>query len=120
MVVLGVDPAIMPLIVSMFIAGAGTEIFSIGWMTAYHEHVPNELLSRVSSYDALGSFIAIPLGQLAYGPLAAVFDARDVLVVSAVVYVAIALATLLSSSVRNLGRAGSPDTAPRPADRVAE
>ena len=120
MVVLGVDPAIVPLIVTMFIAGAGTEIFSIGWMTAYHEHVPNELLSRVSSYDALGSFIAIPLGQLAYGPLAAVFDARDVLVVSAVVYVAIALATLLSSSVRNLGRAGSPGTAPRPADRVAE
>ncbi|HSS68281.1 MAG TPA: MFS transporter, partial [Nocardioidaceae bacterium] len=94
-------------------------IFTIGWATAYHEHVPNELLARVSSYDALGSFIAIPLGQLAYGPLAAVFDASDVLVVSAVAYVAIALATLLSGSVRNLGRAGSPDATPAPADTVA-
>ena len=42
---------------------------AIGWQTAYHEHVPNEVLSRVTSYDALGSFVAIPIGQLAFGPL---------------------------------------------------
>jgi hypothetical protein len=27
------------------------------------------MLSRAYSYDALGSFVAMPLGQLAFGPL---------------------------------------------------
>jgi MFS family permease len=120
MLVLGLDPAILPLVVLMFVAGAGTEIFSIGWATAYQEHVPNEILARVSSYDALGSFVAIPIGQLAYGPLAEVFGVQDVLVVSAVVYVLIALSTLLSRSVRNLRRIGSPESAPAAADTLAE
>jgi Major Facilitator Superfamily len=117
---LGLDPATLPLIVAMFVAGAGTEIFTIGWQTAYHEHVPNEILARVSSYDALGSFVAIPIGQLAYGPLAVAFDPGVVLVVSAVAYVAIALSTLLSPSVRNLGRGASPNAESAAATTVAE
>ncbi len=100
--VLGVHPTVLPLIMLAFVSGCGSEIFSIGWQTAYHQHIPNELLSRVASYDALGSFVAIPIGTLFYGPLAGVFSARDVLVVSGVVYVVIALVTLLSESVRNL------------------
>jgi MFS family permease len=115
--VLGIEPTVLPLMTLAFVAGAGTEVFSIGWQTAYHEHVPNEILSRVSSYDALGSFIAIPIGQLSFGPLAAVFDVRAVLVVAAVVYILIALSTLASSSVRNLGRATEP-AAGETTDRV--
>ena len=53
----------------------------------------------------LGSFVAMPIGQLAYGPLALAFGYRDVLVVSGVAYVAICLLTLMSRSVRNLQRA---------------
>jgi MFS family permease len=60
MLVLGLDPQVIPLMALSFVAGAGTEVFSIGWQTALHEHIPNEVLSRVSSYDALGSFVAIP------------------------------------------------------------
>jgi MFS family permease len=118
--VLGIDPAVLPLMTLAFVAGAGTEVFSIGWQTAYHEHIPNEILSRVSSYDALGSFIAIPIGQLTFGPLASVFDADQVLVVAGILYILIALSTLASASVRNLGRA---TTEPRPGvvpDKVAE
>ena len=63
------------------------------------------MLSRAYSYDALGSFVAIPVGQLTFGPLAAAFGTRDVLVVAGVLYAAIALATLLSRSVRRLERA---------------
>ena len=103
--VLGLPPHVLPLMALAFAAGMGVEVFSIGWQTAYHEHVPNEILSRVASYDALGSFVAIPIGQLLYGPLSTVFDRGDVLVVSGVVYIVIALSTLLSRSVRDLGRA---------------
>ena len=34
------------------------------------QHVPADVLARVYSYDALGSFVAIPLGQLAASSLA--------------------------------------------------
>lgn len=105
MLMLGLDPATAPLVVAMFVAGAGTEIFGVGWSTALHEHIPEAALSRVSSYDALGSFVAMPIGTLAYGVLADHFDVSTVLVVSAVVYVAIALGTLLARSVRDLERA---------------
>ncbi|MGH3448382.1 MAG: MFS transporter [Nocardioidaceae bacterium] len=102
---LGLHPSTVLLILLAFVAGCGEEVFGIGWQTAYHEHIPGHLLSRIASYDALGSFVAIPLGQLAFGPLAAVFGARDVLVVSGIGYVAIVLATLTSRSVRNLEHA---------------
>jgi MFS family permease len=107
MLALGIHPQVVLLMALMFVAGAGEEVFGTGWETALHEHVPNDVLSRVSSYDALGSFVAIPIGQIAFGPLAQAFDARDVLVVSAILYIAIALATLLSRSVRDLGRVGA-------------
>ena len=104
MLVLGAQPQLSLLLVVAFVAGAGTEVFGLGWNLAMQEHVPDEMLSRAYSYDALGSFIAIPVGQLAFGPLAAAFGYTDVLVGSAFVYVAICLLLLLSRSVRTLDR----------------
>jgi hypothetical protein len=63
------------------------------------------MLSRAYSYDMLGSFVAIPLGQLAFGPLGHVFGIQQVMLVSGVVYVVICGLSLLSRSVRDLGRA---------------
>jgi MFS family permease len=119
MLALGVHPQVVVLMGLMFVAGAGEEVFSIGWQTALHEHVPNEVLSRVSSYDALGSWVAIPIGQLTFGPLAHAFDPQDVLIASAVLYIAVALSTLLSSSVRSLERLGTDDPVAEPADTLS-
>lgn len=102
MLLLGLAPVLIPLVALSFVAGAGTEVFGIGWQTAMHEHVPNDVLSRVSAYDALGSIVAVPVGQLVAGPLAAVFGPREVAVVGGALYALIASATLLSSSVRGL------------------
>ncbi len=104
MAMLGVDPQLVMVMVAMFVAGAGTEVFSMGWNLAMQEHVPATMLSRAYSYDALGSFVAMPIGQLTYGPLGAAFGYERVLVVSGIAYVAICLLTLLSRSVRNLPR----------------
>jgi MFS family permease len=90
--------------VAMFVAGAGTEIFGIGWNVAMQENIDDSMLSRAYSYDALGSWVAMPIGQVAYGPLGEAFGYRDVMVVSGVAYVAICLLTLLSRSVRDLPR----------------
>jgi len=104
MVLLGVAPAILPVAIGFFLAGAAVEVFGVGWSTALHEHVPVQVLSRVSSYDALGSFVAIPIGTFLYGWLATTVDTQVLMLVSAGVYVVISLSALLSRSVRDLGR----------------
>ena len=96
-----------------FIAGAGTELFNMGWNLAMQEHVPDEMLSRAYSYDALGSFAAMPVGQVLFGPLAVAFGFTDVLVVSGIVYVVVCGLVLLSPEVRRLARA--PEEQPSPA-----
>ena len=47
----------------------------------------------------------MPVGQHLYGPFGEAFGYRDVLLWSGIAYTTIALVTLSSRSVRNLGRA---------------
>ncbi|MBZ5737442.1 MFS transporter [Nocardioides mangrovi] len=118
LIVLGAHPQTGAVMVVAVLAGMGTEVFNLGWNLAMQEHVPDEMLSRAYSYDMLGSFVAIPVGQLTFGPLAAVFGTREVMLAGGVVYVAIALLTLLSPSVRDLRRvaaAGAVSTTSPPA-----
>ncbi|WP_309102164.1 MFS transporter [Microbacterium sp.] len=107
--VLGVHPAIVLLAIAAFIAGAGAEVFSTGWNLAMMENIPGEKLSRVSSYDMLGSFVVIPIGTLVYGWLITQADAATVLLVSGIVYAVVAVATLFVPSVWRMGRpSGAP------------
>jgi MFS family permease len=108
-VLLGVYPRVGLLAAATFVAGAGMEVFGMGWNLAMQEHVEDAMLSRAYSYDALGSFVAMPIGQLAFGPLGAAFGHRDVLVVAGAAYGAICFLTLLSRPVRTLAR--RPDAA---------
>jgi MFS family permease len=102
---LGVAPELALLLAAAFVAGAGMEVFSMGWNLAMQEHIPEEQLSRAYSYDALGSYVAMPVGQLAYGPLGEHFGYAEVMAVSAGVYLGVSLLALASRQVRELGRA---------------
>ncbi len=108
LLMLGIDPSVLPLMVLGSAAGAGMEVFGIGWNTALQEHVPEDVLSRVFSYDMLGSFVAIPAGQLLVGPLAVWLGPREVAAGGAVVYALVVLATLCSRSVRDLEHVREP------------
>ena len=103
-VLLGLAPVLVPLVVAMFVAGAGIEIFGVGWNVAMQEHVPEEMLSRAYSYDALGSYVAIPVDQLLSGPPSDWLGLRPVLVASGFIYAGVCLLTLASPAVRNLER----------------
>ncbi|MCB0908625.1 MAG: MFS transporter [Nocardioidaceae bacterium] len=112
LLVLGLRPEVVTLVVVSFVAGAGVEVFALGWNLAMQEHIDEAMLSRAYSYDALGSFVAMPVGQLSFGALGERFGFSSVLVVSGIAYAAIALLTLASRSVRHLPRriadAGTP------------
>jgi MFS family permease len=112
MIMLGVDPVVVALVIAAFVGGMGIEVFSMGWALAMQENIEDDMLSRAYSYDMLGSFIAMPIGQLAWGPLGAVFGNERVLVASGIAYAAICGLVLCSRSVRDLPRA--------PATPVAE
>jgi MFS family permease len=102
---LGLAPSTLVLVPLAVIAGLGMEVFGTGWSIAMMEQVPQEAQSRVWSYDMLGSFVAIPVGAIAFGWLAEVVDPRWLALASGVVYAVIALAVLAVPSVWRLGRA---------------
>ncbi|CAH0126380.1 Enterobactin exporter EntS [Microbacterium sp. Bi121] len=101
---LGIHPAVVLLAIAALIAGAGAEVFSTGWNVTLMENVPTDKLSRVSSYDMLGSFVVMPIGTLIYGWLITHADVGVVLVTSGVLYAACAVATLAVPSVWRMGR----------------
>lgn len=104
LLVLGLQPQLVPLVLLAILGGIGMDVFGIAWETSLQQHVPQEKLSRVFSYDALGSFVAIPVGQLLAGPLAGAFGISTVVTAGAVLYGLIAIATLADPSVRRLER----------------
>ncbi len=110
LIALGTTTELWVLLAAAFVAGAGIEIFGLGWELAMQEQVPPEMLSRVYSYDMLGSFIAIPIGQLTFGPLGAAFGLQNMILTAGIAYCVISLLTLTSRSVRTMTRAHADDT----------
>lgn len=75
------------LLAAFFLAGISFGLFGVAWAQSLQTHIPPEKLARVYAYDAMGSFIAIPVGELAAGPLAAHFGSSNVLIASAIAVV---------------------------------
>jgi MFS family permease len=92
-----------------FLAGAGVEIFGVLWDTAMQQEIPGEKLSRLSSYDALGSLVLMPVGLAVAGPVGAAIGFRPAFLGSAVLIVAATALVLLSRDVRTLERRVAPE-----------
>jgi MFS family permease len=105
LVALGLGVPVPWLVGAAFVAGLGSAVVTIAWETSLQEHVPPHLLSRVSSYDDLGSFIGVPVGQVAIGPVAAALGDSRVVVVGGLACLVVTLLPLATRSVRNLPHA---------------
>ncbi len=68
--------------------------------TAVQKVVPDDVLSRVISYDYFVAFLALPFGFILAGPAAAAWGARTVLGGSGALMLVILVATMLMPSVR--------------------
>jgi MFS family permease len=77
------------LIASFVLAGAGLSLFDVWWQTALAQRIPPHALSRVSSYDWMGSLALLPLGYLLAGPIGEAVGPAEVLIVGGAVGVAI-------------------------------
>jgi MFS family permease len=89
-----------------FVGGLGFTVAAITWESTLQAAVPEESLSRVAAYDDLLSYLAIPLSQLAVGPLATMYGAREVSTACGIAFIVVCLLPLLSREVRNsTGRA---------------
>ncbi|MEV0898101.1 MFS transporter [Actinoplanes sp. NPDC049802] len=93
---------------------AGLLFYDVAWQTSLQENVPHRLLGRVSSWDYLASFLAMPIGNVLAGPLAARFGIDRVLTMCAFVLFATSASMLLVPGARRLVRTGTlaPDPAP--------
>ncbi|MFF6995404.1 MFS transporter [Streptomyces sp. NPDC008313] len=87
---------------AMFGAGVASDVFGVLWTTTMQREVPEEALSRVSSYDWFGSLALAPLGLLAAGPVAGAVGTGTALAGCAALLVLATTAALLSPQVRGL------------------
>ena len=99
---LGLAPAVPTLVVAFLLGGVALEVFAISWDQSLQSNVPRASLARVYSYDMVGSFVAVPLGEVFAGPAAHHFGTRPTLLVCAAIIVTATLAAVATPGVRRL------------------
>ncbi|XVV14526.1 MFS transporter [Actinoplanes sp. CA-131856] len=111
-------PAELTAVIAGAIVGyAGLIFFDVAWETAIQDQVPQRMLGRVSSWDYLTSFIAMPIGNVLAGPLSAKYGTSPVLTVCAAVLFLSAATQFLVPGTRRLTR---PRVDPTPVVRSPE
>jgi hypothetical protein len=85
-----------------FLFGIVLDLWSTLWYTALHRKVPQQALSRVSSFDALGSLIFKPIGLAIAAPLASLMGRENLLYLLAAITVVATVLPLISREVRNM------------------
>ena len=93
---------IVILMILAFLSGIAMDMFFVLWMTMFQTHVPEEALSRVSAYDALGSTVSAPLGLFLAGPISLWIGTSETLYVAGVIAIVMAGAALFNKDVRRL------------------
>ena len=79
--------------------GALIEWMMVQWTVQMATRIPSDKLARVSSYDALGSMSAMPLGALLAGPLAAAIGVSATQFAAAAVIVVASALTLIPREI---------------------
>lgn len=118
----------LPLVcVTSFCLGVFIEMMMVQWTVAMTRNIPPAMLARVSSYDALGSVAAMPVGALIAGPLAAAIGVSAAQYGAAVMIVVASALALIPRDVRTMRytatagqAAGVAEPEPAPALAVAE
>jgi predicted MFS family arabinose efflux permease len=99
----------LPVIVAVaLIDGVSGTLFNLLWFTALQREVPAGELSRVSSWDYLGSVAIMPVGQALSGPVAGAIGISTTLYGAGALDVILLLAVLAVPAVRNFTPRATP------------
>ncbi|MFF7727097.1 MFS transporter [Streptomyces sp. NPDC008001] len=112
MVFLSVSAPVWLIAAAMFCAGVAGDVFNVLWASTLQREIPEQMLSRVSSYDLFGSLAFAPIGLLAAGPIAQAVGSGTALAGCAGVVVLATVAALSSPGVRALRRTEPPQPVP--------
>jgi predicted MFS family arabinose efflux permease len=87
---------------SSFFLCIALEIMMVQWTVALARNVPPDMLARVSSYDAFGSVMAMPIGAVLAGPIAAWAGVSETQFGAAGLIVVASLLALIPRDIRRL------------------
>jgi MFS family permease len=90
------------LVASMFLSGIATSVFALIWTHTLQEMVPGNMLGRVYSIDALGSFVLLPIGFALAGWGTDLLGAPRVFLIGGMGTILLVLLGLSHPAIRNL------------------
>jgi DHA3 family tetracycline resistance protein-like MFS transporter len=109
--IIGTGAALLPfafqlpvpiLVISMFFGGICTSVFALIWTHTLQEMVPGDMLGRVYSIDALGSFVLLPIGFALAGWATDLLGAPMVFLIGGIGVIVLVLLGLAHPAIRNL------------------
>jgi predicted MFS family arabinose efflux permease len=98
--------------------GVFVEMMMVQWTVTMARNIPSDKLARVSSYDVLGSVMAMPAGALIAGPLGAAIGVSSAQYAAAAVIVVASALALIPRDIRAFRRDDAP-APPVPGDTAA-
>jgi MFS family permease len=99
--------------------GVFIEMMMVQWTVALARNIPPDKLARVSSYDVLGSVMAMPAGALIAGPLGAAIGISSAQYAAAAAIVVASALALIPRDIRTM-RSGQPSLPAVPDEPAAE
>jgi MFS family permease len=100
--VLGLGGSLWVAVALAFVGGVAVDILVVLWDTTMQREIPAEALSRVSSYDALGTLLLGPVGLLLAGPSVDLIGSNAALLICGAVTIIASVGALCSPGVRGL------------------
>ncbi|MCM0673463.1 MFS transporter [Micromonospora phytophila] len=96
-------PSMLGVLVGGAVLGAaGVSLLNELWMTGLQQLVPQQVISRLSSYDGLISLVVLPIGYVSAGPLANLAGTSMTLGIGALLVVASTVLALRIPQIRLL------------------
>ena len=102
LMVYGLAPGLGWLMMAAVVYGMAFSATGLVWTNTLQELVPTEALGRVSSIDALGSFVLLPLGFYFAGVVTDAYGASTAFLLGGAATIALALLALSHPAVRTL------------------
>jgi len=97
-------PAPVPVIAATaFVAAVCLTMGNVLWFSTLQRHIPEHAISRISSFDWLGSVVFNPIGYVLVGPLSGLIGVPQTLVLAGSLNIMFGFVLLTVRSVRSLG-----------------